>query len=107
MNLPSFEEITNRMFDKDLDRIIDKLVQVIYTKNNSERYVIFKNEKGQFKYRHEKIFLYDENEIIWTGWNENSDFPPAYWAPVDEPNSFYGQEEDIIKEVLRQISESE
>ena len=60
--MPSWESIVEMMRDKHLDAFADEVVDVIYSKDSSMRYVILRDENGLFTYQLEAIYQYDKDE---------------------------------------------
>ncbi len=77
--MPSWETVVEMMRDKYLDAFADEVVDVIYSKDRSMRYVILKDEKGLFTYQLEAIYQYDEDE--WKYISSDNDALPAMWEP--------------------------
>lgn len=77
--MPSWDAIVEMMRDKYLDAFADEVVDVIYSKDHSMRYVILKDEKGLFTYQLEAIYQYDEDE--WKYICSDNDALPAMWEP--------------------------
>ncbi len=77
--MPSWDAIVKMMHDKDLDSFADEVVEVIYSKDSSMRYVVLKDEKGFFTYQLEAIYQYDEDEWQYICSHDNA--LPAMWEP--------------------------
>lgn len=77
--IPAWEAVVEMMYDKHLDGYADEVVQVIYSKDKSKRYVILKDDKGFFTYQLEAIYQYDWDE--WKYVASNNDILPAMWEP--------------------------
>jgi len=56
-SLPTWEEMVSTLHGKQLDCFRDEVVRVIYSKDNSKRCIVLKNEKGIFTYSFEKIYV--------------------------------------------------
>ena len=83
--IPMREEIVSMMFDKGLDSFCDMVVKVIYSHDNTKRFVILKSANGYFKYAYEEIYTFNEEEWMYIG--RQPDALPAMWM---EPNSWQG-----------------
>ena len=99
--IPPWEEIVEIMHDKNL-QFSDEVVQVLYSRDNSKRYIILKGNKGYgdfYKYSLEQIYLFDEEELNLMA--SNGDTLPAYWSTVGgfDSSSFFG----TIKEALTEL----
>lgn len=93
-----WEEIVNMMYDQHLDGYADELVQVIYSKDRSKRYVILKNDEGVFTYQLEAICQYDHEE--WKYLASNKDVLPAMWEPHGiTGKSIFINAEELLKEL--------
>ena len=77
--MPSWETVVEIMYDKHLDAFSNEVINVIYSKDRSMRYVILKDEKGLFTYQLEAIYQYDEDE--WKYICSHDDALPAMWEP--------------------------
>ena len=77
--MPPWESVVEIMHDKHLDAFADEVVEVIYSKDCSMRYVVLKDEKGFFAYQLEAIYQYDEDEWKYICSNDNA--LPAMWEP--------------------------
>ena len=77
--VPAWETIVEMMYDQHLDVYTDKVIQVIYSKDQSKRYVILQDENGFLTYQLEAIYQYDPDE--WQYIASNKDALPAMWEP--------------------------
>ena len=77
--MPSWKSIVEMMRDKHLDAFADEVVDVIYSKDSSMRYVILREENGLFTYQLEAIYQYDEDEWQYICSHDNA--LPAMWEP--------------------------
>ena len=96
---PSWEAVVEMMHDKYLDAFSDEVIQVIYSKDRSMRYVILKDERGLLTYQLEAIYQYDGDE--WKYFCSNNDALPAMWEPY---KGIYGKSlfeslDDLLKEL--------
>ncbi len=93
--MPSREKIVELMYDRELDAFSDEVVQVIYSKDHSMRYVILKNEAGAFTYQLETVTAYDE-----TQWQYAScQALPGFWEPVTCGKSLFENKEALLREI--------
>ena len=61
--MPSWDKIVELLYNKNLDSFCDEVINVLYSKDNSMRYVVLKDEKDIFKYQLEAIYRFDED--VW------------------------------------------
>jgi hypothetical protein len=54
--MPSWDTIVELLYDKNLDSFCDEVINVLYSKDNSRRYVVLKDEKDIFTYQLEAIY---------------------------------------------------
>lgn len=96
---PSWEAVVEMMHDKYLDVFSDEVVQVIYSKDRSMRYVVLKNEAGLLTYQLEAIYQYDEDE--WKYICSDNDALPAMWEPYKGiyGKSLFKNTDDLLKEL--------
>ena len=94
--IPPYEEIVKSLYDKQLDFSDElKICRVIYSKNNSKRFVILESDKGFFKYAYEEVCIIDE--LDWTFlFICGKNIQPGWWEPRDRSSaySFFGTEEE-------------
>ncbi|MBQ8005911.1 MAG: hypothetical protein IJ303_06340 [Clostridia bacterium] len=97
--MPSWEEIIKMMRDKHLDAFVDEVIDVIYSKDCSMRYVILKEENGLFTYQLEAIYQYDEDE--WKYICSYNDALPAMWEPFIGivGKSIFENTDELLKEL--------
>ena len=97
--MPSWQSIVEMMRDKHLDTFADEVVDVIYSKDRSMRYVILKDENGLFTYQLEAIHQYDEDEWQYICSHDNA--LPAMWEPfIGIPGkSFFENTNELLKEL--------
>ena len=96
--MPPYDEIVKSLYDKELvysDAL--KICKVIYSKDNSKRFVILESKKGFFKYTYEEICVFDE--LDWNslfGYIEGT--KPGWWEPKDRSfaYSFFGTEDEAL-----------
>lgn len=97
--LPSWEIIVEMMRDKYLDAFANEVVDVIYSKDCSMRYVILKDENGLFTYQLEAIYQYDEDE--WKYICSHNNALPAMWEPFRGivGKSVFENTKELLKEL--------
>ena len=97
--MPSWETVVEMMYDKHLDAFSDEIVEVIYSKDRSMRYVVLKDEKGLFTYQLEAIYQYDEDEWKYICSHDNA--LPAMWEPFRGivGKSFFENMDELLKEL--------
>lgn len=97
--MPPWVEIVKMMYDKSLDAFVDEVVRVVYSADNTMRYVVLKDEKGLFTYQLEAIYQFDADE--WKYICSNDVALPAMWEPFRGivGKSFFENEEELLKEM--------
>ena len=96
--MPSYDEIVKSLYDKDLvysDSF--KICKVIYSKDNSKRFVVLESNKGFFKYAYEEICVFDEYD--WAPYYCHiENINPGWWKPKDRSSaySFFGTEREAM-----------
>ena len=97
--MPPWAEIVKMMYDKSLDAFVDEVVRVVYSADNTMRYVVLKDEKGLFTYQLEAIYQFDADE--WKYICSNNVALPAMWEPFRGivGKSFFESEEELLKEM--------
>lgn len=97
--MPPWVELVKMMYDKSLDAFVDEVVRVVYSADNTMRYVVLKDEKGLFTYQLEAIYQFDTDE--WTYICSNNVALPAMWEPFRGivGKSFFENEEELLKEM--------
>ena len=100
--MPSWDKIVELLYDKSLDSFCDEVINVFYSKDNSMRYVVLKDEKGIFTYQLEAIYQFDDEE--WKYICSNDDAIPAMWESYlgNCGTSLFANEEDLMKELYSQ-----
>ena len=98
-SMPSWESIVEMMRDKHLDAFTDEVVDVIYSKDSSMRYVILREENGLFTYQLEAIYQYDEDEWKYICSHDNA--LPGMWEPFRGivGKSVFENTNDLLKEL--------
>lgn len=97
--MPSWETVIELMYDKHLDAFSDEVVEVIYSKDRSMRYIVLKENNGLLTYQLEAIYQFDEDEWRYICSNDNA--IPAMWEPFRGivGKSFFESMEDLRKEI--------
>ena len=97
--MPPWAELVEMMYDKSLDAFVDEVVRVVYSADNTMRYVVLKDEKGLFTYQLEAIYQFDADE--WKYICSNNVALPAMWEPFSGivGKSFFENEEELLKEM--------
>lgn len=97
--MPPWVELVKMMYDKSLDAFVDEVVRVVYSADNTMRYVVLKDEKGLFTYQLEAIYQFDADE--WKYICSNNVALPAMWEPFRGivGKSFFENEEELLKEM--------
>ncbi len=98
----SWEEIVAIMYDKYLDAFADEVVDVVYSKDKSMRYVVLKDDKGLFTFQLEAVYQFDEEE--WEYICSNDDALPAMWEPFKGiiGSSFFENKDELFKEMAEE-----
>lgn len=97
--MPPWSEIVEMMQDKYLDAFVDEVVRVVYSADNTLRYVVLKDVKGLFTYQLEAIYQFNEDE--WKCICSHNDALPAMWEPFRGivGKSVFENEEELLKEM--------
>ena len=97
--MPSWESIVEMMRDKHLDAFTDEVVDVIYSKDSSMRYIILRKENGLFTYQLETIYQYDED--VWQYICSYDNALPAMWVPFSGivGKSIFENKNELLKEL--------
>ncbi len=97
--MPPWVEIVKMMYDKSLDAFVDEVVRVVYSADNTMRYVVLKDEKGLFTYQLEALYQFDADE--WKYICSNNVALPAMWEPFRGTvgKSLFENEEELLKEM--------
>ena len=100
--MSSWEEIVAIMHDKYLDAFADEVVDVVYSKDKSMRYVVLKDEKGLFTFQLEAIYQFDEEEWKYICSSDND--LPAIWEPFRGiiGRSFFENKNELFKEMAEE-----
>lgn len=97
---PSWEAIIEMMYDKYLDAFADEVIEVVYSRDKSMRYVILKDEKGLFGYQLEAIYQLDEDD--WKYICSSDHALPAMWEPFEDMGgkSLFNNLDELKRELL-------
>ena len=95
----TWDEIVELMYGKELNYTNCQIVDVLYSVDKAQRYVITKDDKGYLTYGLEKIELDDEDTLIYF---PPSDEPPAYWT-IDYQASRARSVFDDINNLMREL----
>lgn len=98
--IPSREEIIKIMYDKQLDYFSDMVVNTVYSKDKSMRYVILENEKGYLTYQFEELHQFSEYE--WAALGSAHNDLPAIWEPFSDRKSIFENTEELLKEMEKE-----
>ena len=100
--MPSWDTIVELLYDKNLDSFCDEVINVLYSKDNSMRYVVLKDEKDIFTYQLEAIYQFDEDE--WKYICSNDDALPAMWESYlgNVGSSLFANEEYLMNDLKSQ-----
>ncbi len=93
-----WEKAVEMLYDKQLDTF-SQLIKVIYSKDKSMRYVVFKDDRGLLSYELEAIYPYDDNanKTVRMCGDEVS----AYWTTyeVRKGNSFFDNQKELLAQI--------
>ena len=97
--MPSWETVIELMYNKHLDSFSDEVVEVIYSKDRSMRYVILEENNGLFTYQLEAIYQFNGDDWRYICSNDNA--LPAMWEPFRGivGKSFFESVEELRKEM--------
>ena len=97
--LPSLEEIVEALYDQDLDGFAHEVVEVLYSKDRSKRYIILKSKSGFYTYLLEGVCIWDEDE--WQNIPSHENVIPGWWETIERNNekSFFGTMEELKKDL--------
>ena len=82
--------------------VADEVVDVVYSKDKSMRYVVLKDDKGLFTFQLEAVYQFDEEE--WEYICSNDDALPAMWEPFKGiiGSSFFENKDELFKEMAEE-----
>lgn len=94
VHVPTWEEVVENMYDKDLSCFTDEVVKVMYSKNRDMRYVVLKSDAGYYTYTCEQLYAFYEDELAF------SDDDYGYWSPADgKIKHFFDSLDHAIREL--------
>ena len=97
--LPSWEETVQLMYDKGLDSFAHEVIRVLYSKDKSRRYVVYRIRNNLLQYRLERLFQFDEDEWKYYLCRDNNALP-GYWCEDGGKNvSVFNIMDDLLKEL--------
>ena len=101
--MPEWDAIVEMMYDKHLDAFADEVVDVIYSKDRSMRYVILKSDNHLLTYQLEAIYQYDEDE--WKYLCADDQELPAMWEPFRGVvgKSFGERFDELLRELKNEL----
>lgn len=98
--MPSWEEIIEIMYDKSLEFSNGvSIIRVIYSNDKDKRYILFKSDRGFYKYIYQEIRGFTDYEWPYLA---NLD-EPAFWQEVRSGAfevSIFGTEEEAMKTLV-------
>lgn len=100
---PSWEQVVEIMYDKQLEVYDEKTIKVIYSKDKSMRYVITQGEDKFIRYRLERLYsLEEEGEYI----ADQKDALPAIWEPAleSQKGSVFSDESDALNQIYSEAN---
>ena len=96
--IPPSDEIVKSLYDKELVYSdVLNICKVIYSKDNSKRFIVLESKKGFFKYTYEEVCVFDELD-----WNSYycyiENIEPGWWEPNDSSfaHSYFGTEKEAM-----------
>ncbi len=102
--LPSWEEVVEGLYDKNLDSFPHDVIEVLYSRDRSERYVILKSKAGFYTYLFQRISTWDKDE--WVNLSSHENIAPGWWEePLlrDNQKSFLGSLEELKAELYAEV----
>ena len=96
---PPWNEIVEFMRDKGLE--LEKgemLIRTLFGENGEMRFVIFKTNRGFFRYRLERLCGRDDDE--WAAFSRDKGFLPGMWIPQTDPASLFETEQLAMNELV-------
>jgi len=94
-SMPKWEDIVKIMYDKELDR--SDIENVIYSKDNSMRYLILRKSNKLMTFMLEALYPFDEDE--WKYLSRNKNVLPAMWFFKKGNDSFFETKEELLNEL--------
>ena len=102
--LPLWEEVGEELYDKDLDSFPHDVIEVLYSRDRSERYVLLKSQAGFFTYLFQRICTWDKDE--WANLSSHENIAPGWWEePLhrDTQKSYFGSLEELKAELYAEV----
>ena len=102
--LPSWEEVVEALYDKDLDSFPHDVIEVLYSRDRSERYVILKSKAGFYTYLFQRLCTWDKDD--WENLFSHKNIAPGWWEePLlrDNQKSFMGSLEELKAELFAEV----
>ena len=97
---PDWETIVRIMKDKSLDCFDDEIINVIYSKDNTMRYVILKNKDAILTYHLENLYPYDDEDWKYISAVEGT--LPAMWETQSDWCSRFAREDDLMRALVNE-----
>lgn len=98
--IPTLEKAAQMLHDKGLAVFEAEVIQVLYSTDQTMRFVVLKRKDGLYTYVFEWIVLFDEEILRLISPAENT--PPGFWTnPGNSQKSLFGS----VQETLREIKE--
>lgn len=96
---PPWNEIVEFMRDKGLElEEGEMLIRTLFGENGEMRFVIFKTNRGFFRYRLERLCGRDDDE--WAAFSRDKGFLPGMWIPQTDPASLFETEQLAMNELV-------
>ena len=94
------EEIIIAMRDKDLGG--EDVVEVFYSKDQTKRFVVYRNKEGLYSYGLEWLTFFDEEEWQYIRRSHPKETLPAMWESAygTSARSLFGTKEEALKELF-------
>ena len=102
--LPSLEEIVEALYDQDLDGFAHEVVEVLYSKDRSKRYIILKSKSGFYTYLLEGVCTWDKDE--WANLSSHENVASGWWEESlhrDTQKSYFGSLEELKAELYAEF----
>ena len=96
---PSWEETVQLMYDKGLDSFAHEVIRVLYSKDKSRRYVVYRIRNNLLQYRLERLFQFDEDEWKYYLCRDNNALPGYWCEDREKPVSVFVKMDDLLKEL--------
>lgn len=95
--MPAWNAIVDMLYDQQLDTFADEVIDVIYSRDRSMRYIVLKENAGLLTYQLEAIYQFDEDEWGYICACDNA--LPAMWEPFRGVvgKSFFNNPEELLR----------